>query len=122
MPRYETTRGYLTTVEKAAIVRERRGDEPRSSTQVAVKAVSVVQRTTHSIYCELRSLPCSVKYPKGSRLRIDGVLSGLGMESKCGKGEAVSRPFSLVSVVGLTCLLVLIGLKLVNSDFKGPSL
>lgn len=64
MPRYETTRGYLTTVEKAAIVRERRGDEPRSSTQVAVKAVSVVQRTTHSIYCELRSLPCSVKYPR----------------------------------------------------------
>lgn len=60
--------------------------------------------------------------PEGSRLRRDGVLSGLGMESKCGKGEAVSRPFSLVSVVGLTCLLVLIGLKLVNGDFKGPSL
>lgn len=37
MRRYESTRGYLTTVEKSAIVREGRGDEPRSSTQVALK-------------------------------------------------------------------------------------
>lgn len=44
------------------------------------------------------------------------------MESICGKGEAVSRPVSLVSVVGFTCILVLIGLQLIKSDFKDPSL
>lgn len=60
--------------------------------------------------------------PEGSHLRSDGVLSGLGMEIICGKGEAVSRPVSLVSVVGLTCILVLIGLQLIKSDFKDPSL
>lgn len=54
----------------------------------------MVQRTTHSIYCELRSLPCSVKYLRAV------VLEEMAC-SPVGAVEAVSRPVSLALVVSL---------------------
>lgn len=57
--------------------------------------------------------------PEGSRRQTRWRVLRLGYGEAV---EAVSRPVSLVSVVGLTCILVLIGLPLVKSDFKDPSL
>lgn len=51
VPRYETTGGYLTTVEKAAIVREGIGSEPISSTQVLVRSSILGQSSSDEMAC-----------------------------------------------------------------------